>query len=45
MVCVVDEIIVSGLQNFEQYDKLNPIDIKIDDSQITSSLSNTEIIT
>ena len=39
MVCVIDEIIVSGLQNFEQYDKLNPIDIKIDDSQITSSLS------
>ena len=36
MVSTVDEILISGLQNFEQYDKLNPIGIKIDDSQIIS---------
>ena len=36
---VVDKILISGLQDFEQYHKLNPIDIKIDDSQVISSLS------
>ena len=36
---VVDKILISGLQNFEQYHKINPIDINIDDRQIISSLS------
>ena len=36
---VVDEILISGLQDLEQYHKLNPIDIKIDNSQIISSLT------
>ena len=36
---VVDEILISGLQDFEKYHKLNLIDIKINDSQIISSLS------
>ena len=35
---VVDEILISRLQDFEQHDKLIPIDIKIDNSQIISSL-------
>ena len=39
MISTVDEILISGLQNFEQYDNLNPIRIKIDDSQIIPSLS------
>ena len=37
---VVEEILISGLQEFKQYHKLNPIDIKTDDNQILSSLSN-----
>lgn len=36
---VVDEILISGLQHLKQYHKLNPINIKVDDSQIISSLS------
>ena len=35
---VVDEILISRLQDFEQHHKLNPVDIKIDNSQIISSL-------
>ena len=37
---VVEEILISELQEFKQYHKLNPIDIKTDDNQILSSLSN-----
>ena len=40
MSLVVEEILISGLQEFKQYRKLNPIDIKIDDNQILSPLSN-----
>ena len=36
---VINNTLISGLQNFEQYQKLNPIDIEINDSQIISSLS------
>ena len=36
---VVDKILISGLQCFEKYGKLNPVDIKINDTQIISSLS------
>ena len=39
MSLVVGEILISGLQDFERYHKLNPIDIKISDNQIISSLS------
>ena len=35
----IDEILISGLQHLEQYHKLNPIDIKIGNSQIISLLS------
>ena len=41
---VVDEISITGLQDLEQYHKLNPINIKIDDSQIISYHQNTENI-
>ena len=41
---VVDEISITGLQDLEQYHKLNPINTKIDDSQITSYHQNTENI-
>ena len=33
---LVDEILISGLQDLEKYYKLNPIDIKTDNSQIIS---------
>ena len=36
---VVGKILISELQHLEQYNKLNPIDIKIGNSQIKSSLS------
>ena len=36
---VVDEMLISGLQYFNEYHKLNPIDIKINYNQIISSLS------
>ena len=39
MFHVTDEILISDLQKFDQYEKLNPIDIEINDSQIISSLS------
>ena len=40
---VVDKILISGLQDFEQYHKLNPIDITIDDSQVILSLSKYRV--
>ena len=39
---IVDQILISGLQDFEHYYKLNPIDIKINDNQILSSLLKYE---
>ena len=33
---IVDEILISGLQDLEQYHKPNPIDITIHNSQIIS---------
>ena len=35
---VVDKMLISRLQDFEQHHKLNPVDIKIDNSQIILSL-------
>ena len=34
---ILYQILIKGLQDFEQYPKLNPVDIKIDDSKIISS--------
>ena len=39
---VVDQILISGLQDFKHYYKLNPIDIKINHNQIKSPLSKYE---
>ena len=39
MFHVIDEILISSLQNFEQYQKLNSVDIEINYNQIISSLS------
>ena len=36
---ILDEVLISGLEDLKQYPKLNPVDIKVDDSQIISSLS------
>ena len=36
---VFGKILISELQHLEQYHKLNPIDVKIGNSQIKSSLS------
>ena len=36
---VVNQILISGLQDFEHHYKLNPVNIKINDNQIISSLS------
>ena len=36
---VVDQILISGLQDFEHYYKQNPVDIKINDNKIIPSLS------
>ena len=38
---VVGKILISELQHLEQYHKLNPIDVKIGNSQIKSSLSRS----
>ena len=35
---IIDEIKVAGFQNFEQYMRINPIDIRIIDSEIQSKL-------
>ena len=35
---VIDEIKIEGLQNFEQYKKINPINIHISDSEIQAKL-------
>ena len=35
-------IITRGKQDFELYDQLNPIEIKIDDEQVINLLKNTK---
>ena len=35
---VIDEIKIEGLQNFEQYKKINPINIHISDSEVQTKL-------
>ena len=39
MFHVIDEILISDIQNFEQYQKLKPIDIEINEKQVILSLS------
>ena len=36
---IVDEIRIVGLQNYPVYEKTNPIEINIDDSEIQGKLS------
>ena len=35
---IIDEIKIEGFQNFEQYIKINPIDIQITDPEIQTKL-------
>ena len=35
---IVDEIKIEGFQNFEQYMKINPVDIRITDPEIETKL-------
>ena len=36
---IIDQIKIGGLQNFNRYDKLNPVDISIKDSEVNTFLS------
>ena len=36
---IIDQIKIGGLQNFDRYDKLNPVDISIKDSKVNTFLS------
>ena len=36
---IIDQIKIGGLQNFHRYDKLNPVDISIKDSEVNTFLS------
>ena len=36
---IIDQIKIGRLQNFDRYDKLNPVDISIKDSEINTFLS------
>ena len=35
---IIDQVIIEGFQNFEQYMKINPINIEISDSEIQTKL-------
>ena len=35
---IIDQILIEGFQNFAQYDKINPVDIRITDPEIRSRL-------
>ena len=35
---IIDELIIEGFQDFEQYMKINPINIEISDSEIPTKL-------
>ena len=37
---IIDTIFIRGLQNFEKYDILNPIEIKIDRDRLLRNLQN-----
>ena len=36
---IIDQVKLGGLQNFEKYDKLNPVDVNIRDSEVNSFLA------
>ena len=36
---IIDQVKIGGLQNFDRYDKLNPVDISIRDSKVNSFLA------
>ena len=36
---IIDHVKIGGLQNFGRYDKLNPVEISVRDSEITTYLS------
>ena len=36
---IIDQVLIEGFQNFAQYDKINPVDIRITDPEIRSKLS------
>ena len=36
---IIDLVKIGGLQNFDKYDKLNPMDINIRDSKVNSFLA------
>ena len=36
---IIDQVKIGGLQNFDKYDKLNPVDINIRDSEVNSFLA------
>ena len=35
---IIDQVIVEGFQDFEQYMKINPINIEISDSEIQANV-------
>ena len=37
---IIDTIFIRGLQNFEKYDILNPIEIKIDRDRLLRNVQN-----
>ena len=36
---IIDQVKIGGLQNFDRYDKLNPVDISVRDSKVNSFLA------
>ena len=35
---IIDQIITEGFQNFAQYEKINPVDIRLTDPELCSTL-------
>ena len=36
---IIDQVKIGGLQNFDKYDKLNPADVNVRDSEVNSFLA------
>ena len=36
---IIDEVKIGGLQSFDKYDKLNPVEVSIRDSEVNAFLS------
>ena len=43
-VDVVDEIKIMGLQSFNQYDKLNPVEVSMQKMKLTCTLTGFHVI-